>query len=148
MKNNLDGKTFFPLTVQDRIIEIREDIEKGVVHAGTNFELIKQAYNEIKVAHGGTSVNHKSSCSGCTQEMNKIVGNWLKLYDELGPSEKRILRKPKVNLLKPVSDGVEPSYKELLEKFNNTATQEEKQSILQGRKTPKKEELINYFNGK
>ena len=42
----------------------------------------------------------------------------------------------------------EVSYKDLLVKFNETATPKEKEALLRGRKTPKKDELIEFFNGK
>lgn len=161
-KKYLDGKTWFPLTVQKEILAMRTEIEKNAQHAGQKFELVKQAYNEIKVAHGGLPVKHTSSCSGCILNMNGALKNWFALYDKQSPSDKRITVAPSFKPLKPTNDkGTEtktdpasppktdePSYKDLLAKFNEIATPEEKDAVLKGRKTPKKDELIEYFNGK
>lgn len=152
-KKHYDGKTFLPLTLQKQIIALRKDIENNVHHAGANFEVVKNAYDEIQVAHGYGKSRYKPSCSGCTNQMNHTLRNWFKLYDQLGASEQRIIKTPERKPLTPVKEpqapeGKEPGYKELLERFNAEATPQEKEAILKGRKTPKKDELIQYFNGK
>ena len=164
-KKFLDGKTYFPLTVQKQIIELRSDIEKNVQHAGQNFEIVKQAYNEIKVAQGKAPSKFDNSCSGCILEANKIIKNWFALYDKQAPTEQRKSIAPKFQPLTPIkaaplkvvtttegkmttTEVKEVSYKDLLVKFNETATPKEKEALLRGRKTPKKDELIEFFNGK
>jgi len=161
-KKFLDGKTYFPLTVQKRILELRTDIEKNVQHAGQNFEVVKQAYNEIKVAQGKAASKFDNSCSGCILEANKIIKNWFALYDKQGGDVQRKSVAAKFQPLTPLkpeetkttdpaapkSEAPEPRYKELLTRFNDEASAEEKEALLKGRKTPKKDELIEYFNGK
>lgn len=171
-KKYLDGKTWFPLTVQRQILDMRKEIESGAQHAGQKFELVKQAYDEISIAHGGEKSKYTPSCSGCIDTMNKIVSNWFKLFDRKGVSDQRVIKAPSFQPLKPakndvtlgvnddpkkiwgdgsgIKDGAvkEPGYKELLANFNAVATEEEKEKLLAGRKTPKKDELIQYFNGK
>ena len=173
-KKYLDGKTYFPLTVQKQILELRPEIEKNAQHAGQKFELVKQAFNDILVAQGKRPWSFDNSCSGCILEANKILINWFKLYDQTGPSAKRMSVAPEFKPLKPINsiqafkekqverarqnddnysrkpddNTSEPSYKELLEKFNATATPEEKKALLKGRKTPTKKELNDYLNGK
>lgn len=156
-KKYLDGKTWFPLTVQRQILDMRKEIESGAQHAGQKFELVKQAYDEISIAHGGEKSKYTPSCSGCIDTMNKIVSNWFKLFDRKGVSDQRIFKAPSFQPLKPAVTNTantsseaqkEPGYKELLANFNAVATEEEKEKLLAGRKTPKKDELIQYFNGK
>lgn len=158
-KKYYDGKTWFPLTVQKEILAMRKDIENNAQHAGPRFELVKKAYDEIREAHGQAKSKYTAGCSGCILNMNQIVINWFKLYDTLGVDEQRKIQTPSFQPLKPVkktegdpatppTETKEPSYKELLERFNATATPEEKEKLLAGRKTPKKDELIQYFNGK
>lgn len=118
----------------------------------------KKAYDEIREAHGQAKSKYTSSCSGCILGINQIIINWFKLYDTLGVDEQRKIQAPTFQPLKPViktegnpaspTEAKEPSYKELLERFNAEATPEQKESLLKGRKTPKKDELIQYFNGK
>ena len=158
-KKYLDGKTYFPLTVQKEILAMRKDIENNVQHAGQKFELVKQAYDEIKEAHGESKSKYTSSCSGCILNINQLIVNWFKLYDQQAPNEKRISVAPSFKPLTPIATAKDvdpatapevkaPSYKELLEKFNDVATAKEKKAILNGRKAPKKDELIEYFDGK
>lgn len=158
-KKYLDGKTWFPLTVQKEILEMRKEIENNAQHTGQKFEIVLHAYNEIREAHGQAKSKYTASCSGCILVMNQIVINWFKLFDKMGASEQRVVKAPEFKPLKPVSrpdatpasanDPVkEPSYKELLERFNAEADAQEKEAILKGRKTPKKNELIQYFDGK
>ncbi len=157
-KKYLDGKTWFPLTVQKEILAMRKEIENNAQHAGPKFELVKKAYDEIREAHGQAKSKYTSSCSGCILGINQIIINWFKLYDTLGVDEQRKIQAPTFQPLKPViktegdpaspTEVKEPSYKELLERFNAEATPEQKESLLKGRKTPKKDELIQYFNGK
>lgn len=147
-KKYLDGKTWFPLTVQKEILAMRKDVENNVQHAGQKFEIAKQAYNEIREAHGQQKSKITPSCSGCILNMNQIIINWFKLYDKLGASEQRIIQAPKFQPLTPSTEIKEPTFKELLEIFNEVATPEEKKSLLNGRKTPKKNELIDFLNAK
>lgn len=153
MNKFLDGKTFPPLSMQKQIVEMRSEIESNAQHSGQKFELVKAAFDEIKEAHGGMKSKYKSSCSACVLQINSTLKNWLKLYDAQGASDKRIAVAPEFKPLKPVSkeagpNAPEPTYKELLTRFNDEATAEQKEAILAGRKTPKKDELIAFFNGK
>ena len=157
-----DGKTYFPLTVQKQIIELRTDIEKNVQHAGQKFEIVKQAYNEILVAQGKRAQKFDNSCSGCILEANRIIKNWFTLYDKQASTEQRKSIAPKFQPLTPLkleptktidpatskSDAPIPNYKDLLVRFNEIATTQEKEALLKGRRTPKKDELIEFFNGK
>jgi hypothetical protein len=81
IKKTHNGKELVQLSVGKEIIELREDIENGVFHAGGNLELVYQAYCEIEKAHGHHPIKLDPSCSGCTIQMNNLIKNWFKLYD-------------------------------------------------------------------
>ena len=131
---------------------MRKEIQANVQHAGQKFEIVKQAYDEIRIAQGKEKSKYTNSCSGCIHSMNQILVNWLKKYDELSPSTQRLTVAPTFQPLtvakKTEVETKEPSYKELLERFNKDATPEQKEALLSGRRTPKKDELIQFFNGK
>ena len=153
---NLDGKTFLTLSVQKQILGIRKDIESNHQHAGPQFELVKQAYDEIQVAHGYGASKYKPSCSGCINQINHALTNWLKLFDTMGVSEQRIIKAPEFQKLTPVKESksspAEPkeelTFKQMLDKFKEVATDKDKERLMVGGKMPKKAKLIEYFNGK
>lgn len=145
---------FIRLSVEKEILAMRKDIENYSQHAGQNFELVKQAYDDIQIAQGKQKSKYTSSCSGCIMNINLILNNWIKMYDQLGASEQRVIKAPEYKPLNPIKvdnksqESNEPSYRELLDKFNSTATSVEKASVLNGRKTASKKELIDFLNGK
>lgn len=146
-KRTHNGNELVELTVQSQLLKIRDEIESGEVIAGDKLELAYQAYTEIKNAHGHQVRKLDKSCGSCINEMLLLLRNWFKKYDQrpYKPSVKTDrVSKP----LKPKAQTErkkEPSYKELLDKFNAVATTEEKKTINNG-KPPKKAQIVDYFN--
>lgn len=79
------------LTEVKRLLKIRNDIDKGLIHTGQNFELVLFSYNEIQ-KHFNRQPMRPSGCrSGCMQVINKILRNWFIEFDKQGgilPEEK------------------------------------------------------------
>ena len=141
------GNDYIPLTVEKEILAIRSEIEDmGNLQTGSKLELVYEAYRQIKVALGEQPMKLNSICSECTIRVKKIVNNWFKKYDDrpfhsvnLGS----LNNKPLVPL-KPINSAAVPSYKELLNRFNEEASDHVKQTINDG-KQPNKSQLYEYF---
>lgn len=106
-KKLYDGSTLIPISVAKEILDIREDIEKNVQHAGPNLEIVYQAYSEIQKATGKQPRKLDSTCSGCTQEMNNLLKNWFVKYDQGSLPEKQFTGAIKPRPLKPVAQKTE-----------------------------------------
>lgn len=73
-----------PLTGARELLAIRQDIEAGKMHTGKNFELVLFSFNEIQ-KHFGRQGKKKTGCrSGCTSQMNQVLRNWFKVFDQHG----------------------------------------------------------------
>lgn len=101
-KKLYDGKTLVPLTVANRIIKIRSEIEANAPHAGPNLELVYQAYKEIQEAHGKTVADLNPACNGCTKTMNDQLKRWFALYDQGTIQDKAKSGALKTEPLKPI----------------------------------------------
>ena len=100
-KKQYSGTELIPLSCEKELLEIREDIDKGVNHKGKNFEICYQAIKEIYQKQGKNSPN--ANCANCTVAWNKILQNWFKLVDkDIRPKEARSRTEPKE--LKPVNN--------------------------------------------
>ena len=150
VKANWDGKSLIPLSVEAELLEIRKEVEKKVIHAGRNLEIVKQAYNEILNAQGRPNTELKSTCSSCVIFANQILTNWLRMYDTQGFTNgvaKPFVEEPIIPIkeVERTSDKPKTEYALMMEKFNSVATSNEKATINNGNR-PSSKQLKAYFN--
>lgn len=69
-----------PLTMEDRIIEIRRDIELGTIPRKDKKTLLIAAYNEMRNRMG--KVDRNMDCGSCSSELIRQMSIWLNLYDK------------------------------------------------------------------
>jgi len=86
------------LTVASEIVALSEDIKKNIQHRGRNFEIVKQGYEELKKAQGLPPSSKRLCRSGCITQMNKMMTNWLVLFEKSGGI---IPSNPTVTILTP-----------------------------------------------
>ncbi len=107
--NTKSKDELIPLKAEKEILAIRRDIEKNVQHRGKNYEICFSAYTEIRVSFGYPKPN--ASCrTGCIQQMNRTLANWLKMYDKQGSTGSEPIKinssNPSLNdLIKGESNG-------------------------------------------
>jgi len=67
------------------LLPIRNKVFSNDQHQGADYEIVFAAWGEIEEMHGHQKPNPKGCRGGCMWQMNKIVGNWLKLegYDKI-----------------------------------------------------------------
>ena len=102
-KATYSGNDFIPLSCEKELLEIREDIEKGVNHKGRNFEICYAAISELYNKMG----KHKpaADCSNCTVLWNTLLQNWFKKLDQdVRPREATIKTQPKP--LTPINNSI------------------------------------------
>jgi len=102
-RKTADGFVFIDPETVKALLSIRENIERGEVHQGKNKEIAQAAFNEIQAGYG----NHPrrfEGCSGCWVEGNKLLNNWLRMYDQRGKIEQIRLNPPTVKKLQPIKE--------------------------------------------
>ena len=85
--NNIKNRGAVPtISNEVELFKLRKAIEKNAQHKGKDFEVVKQAYTDMEKFYGRQVPN--SSCrSGCIHQMNKMLNNWFKLFDNSGRQE-------------------------------------------------------------
>ena len=121
------------------LIKIREDIENKVMHKGKNYEIVFQAYTEIK-KHYGLPKPSSGCRSGCIVKINNTLINWLIQYDKSGIN---IYSNNKgSNELLPIQDKIDAlslkSWKELKTLLIDIKGQDYYDSLNQGRNVKSK----------
>lgn len=104
LKKTHDGKTLVQLSVAKQILKIRDKIEANAQHAGPELELVYQAYKEIQEAHGHYPPKLDPTCSGCIAQMNKMIQNWFRIFDQGSVLTKAKNGGVEAKPLKPVKD--------------------------------------------
>lgn len=75
-----------PLTMEDKIIAIRRDIELGTIPRKDKKTLLIAAYNEMRNRMG--KVDRNMDCGSCSAELLRQMTIWLNLYDKRTPIQK------------------------------------------------------------
>jgi len=86
------------LSVASEIVALSEDKKKNIQNRGRNFEIVKQGYEELKKAQGLPPSSKRLCRSGCITQMNKMMTNWLVLFEKTGGV---IPNSPEVTVLTP-----------------------------------------------
>jgi len=136
-KATYSGNDFIPLSCEKELLEIREDIERGVNHKGRNFEICYAAISELYNKMG----KHKpaADCSNCTVLWNTLLQNWFKKLDQdVRPREAMSKTEPKPLEVLAEVDGVEYTKEDLNDTWkpigienNPTLSKEDKIAHLQ-----------------
>lgn len=78
----MKNQEFIKLSMAKELLKIRKEIENNEQHTGNQFNLVEAAYQELLGKQGHQPIKYKKSCSGCINQMNKMLTNWFKSYDE------------------------------------------------------------------
>lgn len=113
MPYQINPSNNFPiLPLTKELVAIREDIFNNVQHKQKNFELCREAYDQLKAAHGQPPSSKRRLCrSGCIHQMNKLLGNYLRQWENNGgrfPEDLKVeskTLKPKDMTLKPLVES-------------------------------------------
>ena len=75
-----------PLTMEDKIIDMRREIELGTIPRKDKKVLLIAAYNEMRNRMG--KVDRNMDCGSCSSELLRQMTIWLNLYDKRTPAQK------------------------------------------------------------
>jgi hypothetical protein len=128
---SLPIQPLIPLTGAKQLLTIRQDIEKGKIHTGKNFELVLFSYNEIQ-KHFKRMPRKAGGCrSGCNHQMNKILQNWFKVFDKHGgilPADREQIKQMN-DSIKVVKDGQLVSLEDRRKEYEEMSWQELRQLL-------------------
>jgi len=83
--SDIKKKTGAPaLSMAAEILERKDKIFKNHQWKGQEFELIRAAYAELRKANNLPKPSTTLCRSACIKQMNKMLGNWIKIYDREG----------------------------------------------------------------